>query len=96
MRGASRIAIAVVLTASVYGAWFLLDARPERNTSWPLYLGLAFVAGLLGVGGEVVAGVVSGSDEVSDPLAKRAGRLFLLLVCAASLVGLLYAVLSFM
>jgi hypothetical protein len=74
---------AVVLVAGAYGACFVLDARPERTGSWPVYLRLMFLAGLFGLGAGFVAGNITGTDEVADPVPRRVGRLALLLSASA-------------
>jgi hypothetical protein len=96
MRRILRVTFAILLVAGLYGVWFIINASPERDTSWPAYLALAFIAGLIGLGGELVAGLIAQSDETSDPLPKRVFRLLLLLASAACFLALIYAVLSMM
>ena len=96
MRRFLRLAMAVVITAALYAAWFLVDARPDRDTPWPVYLGLALAAGLVALGGEFVAGSISERDSVTDPLPRRVGRLLLLLTSAALFAWVLFEILSSM
>ncbi len=87
-----RYVLAVLVVATVYGGCFLLEAQPARNTGWPAYLGLALLAGLVGVVGESVADRIMESDLTSDPFHKRLPRLALLLLGACGIGGALYAI----
>jgi hypothetical protein len=82
--------IAVVVVAAIYGGLTLFDVRPQRSGSWAAYFGVAIVVGVVGIVGEVIAEVVLRGDRVTDPLAKRAGRLALVLISAAFLASLIY------
>jgi len=83
----SRIATALVATATLYGACFLLDAQPERYTPWLLYLGLAFAAGVLLLGLELASAVVRRHDRTTDSPPQRLLRLSGLLALMAVAFG---------
>jgi hypothetical protein len=92
VRRTSRIATALVATATLYGACFLLDAQPERHTTWLSYVGLAFVAGTLLLGLELASAVVTRHDRTTDPLPQRLLRLSGLLALTAVAFGVCWLI----
>ena len=87
-----RIAIGVALLCIAYGACFLLEGQPARHISWPRYLGLALVGGLVLLASELVSDLLTRNDQVGDPTLRRAGRLLGLFVLVGVASGILWAV----
>jgi hypothetical protein len=85
-----RSILAILVVALIYGGWIALDSQAERSTSWPVYLGLVLVAGILALCAEGVVEKISAADSVGDSLGSRLGRLVLLLLVSSSSIGILY------
>ena len=83
-----------MLAAILFCATLAGGCLPPRTTSWPVYIGLLLVLGVLALFGEALSEWILGGDKVTDPLSKRVGRLVLLLVFLIPLVGAVYALIT--
>jgi hypothetical protein len=86
---ASRRAALLALGAAGYGAWFLLDVQPARESSWPRSFGLALCTGFVLVLAEIAVERLVAGDRTTDPVAQRALRVLGLLLAMAIVLGAL-------
>ncbi len=85
-----RSILAILAVALIYGGWIALDAQAERSTSWPIFLSLVLVAGILALCAEWLVEKIAAADATADPLGTRLARLAMMLLVASLLRGNLY------
>ena len=92
MLGKARIGIAFVFVAMAYGAWFLFGAQPSHHTSWPRYLVMGLLSGVIMLAAELVGDFVARHDRATDPIPRRLMRLGGLLASGIVFMGVLWLI----